>query len=58
MATFKKGDTVKVAIQAPAGPVEGFRLDEDGNMQYLVSWTDSNGGSHQRWFNEAELVAV
>lgn len=58
MAMFKKGDNVKVAIQVPAGPVEGFRLDEDGNMQYLISWVDSNNESHQRWFNEADLVAA
>ncbi len=56
--TFKKGDTVKVAVVAPEGPVEALRMTEDGVVQYLVSWTDENGNQHQRWFDEAELVVV
>jgi hypothetical protein len=58
MAKFKKGDEVKVSIVIPQGPVEAFQLDENGDMQYLLSWTDDNGATQQRWFNESDLVAV
>jgi len=56
--TFKKGDTVKLTITVPQGPVEALRMDEDGNVQYMVSWTDANGVTQTRWFDEAELTAV
>lgn len=59
MATaFKKGDNVKLVTVTPQGPVQALRMDEDGNVQYLVSWTDSNGAEHQRWFDETQLVAA
>ncbi len=59
MATmFKKGDTVKLLITVPQGPVEALRMDEDGNVQYLVAWTDVDGTTHSRWFDEAQLTAV
>jgi len=58
MATFKKGDTVKLVAVVPQGPVEALRMDEDGNVQYLISWTDLNGNNHSRWFDEAQLTAV
>jgi len=59
MATaFKKGDTVKLVATIPQGPVQALRMDEDGNVQYLVSWTDADGAEHQRWFDEAQLVAA
>lgn len=57
MATkFKKGDKVKVNAVIPQGPVEALRMDEDGEVFYLMSWTDVNGNQHQRWFAEGELV--
>lgn len=56
--TFKKGDAVKLAVEIPSGPVQALRMDEDGNVQYLVEWTDANGETHQRWFDEAALVAA
>jgi uncharacterized protein YodC (DUF2158 family) len=56
--TFKKGDVVKVNAVVPQGPVEALRMDEDGNVFYLIEWTDVNGDSHHRWFNENELSAV
>ena len=56
--TFKKGDTVKVIMTVPQGPVEALRMDEDGNFFYLVSWTDTNGAAQARWFAEADLTAV
>lgn len=58
MANFKKGDTVKVVAVIPQGPVESMRMDEDGNVQYLISWTDANGNEHSRWFDEAQLTAA
>jgi cell envelope opacity-associated protein A len=58
MANFKKGDTVKIVAVIPQGPVESMRMDEDGNVQYLISWTDGNGNNHSRWFDEAQLTAV
>jgi len=56
--TFKKGDTVKLNVTVPQGPVEALRMDEDGNVYYLVSWVDANGATQSRWFGEAELSAV
>lgn len=59
MATkFKKGDSVKLVAVVPEGPVEALRMDEDGNFTYLISWTDANGVTHSRWFDEAELIAA
>lgn len=58
MATFKKGDAVKVRATIPQGPVESMRMDEDGNVQYLISWTDSDEVTHSRWFDEDQLTAV
>jgi hypothetical protein len=58
MTTFKKGDTVKLAMAVPQGPIEALRMDEDGVVQYLVSWTDANGVTHNRWFDEDQLVTV
>jgi hypothetical protein len=33
-------------------------MDEDGNFFYLVEWTDLEGNTQQRWFEEAQLVAA
>lgn len=56
--TFKKGDNVKVVSVTPEGPVQALRMDEDGNVSYLVEWTDADGNDQQRWFDEAQLVAA
>ena len=58
MATFKKGDVVKLAGVVPQGPVLAMRMDEDGNVSYLIEWTDVDGNPQQRWFAESELTAV
>lgn len=58
MAAFKKGDDVKVKAIVPEGPVESMRMDEDGNVQYLISWVGSDNETHSRWFNEDELTAA
>jgi uncharacterized protein YodC (DUF2158 family) len=58
MATaFKKGDVVEVNAVQPKGPVLSFRMDEDGNVYYLVEWADINGVTQQRWFEESTLIA-
>ena len=56
--TFKKGDTVKLNVTVPQGPIDSLRMDEDGNVQYLVSWTDDDGNEQSRWFDEAQLIAA
>jgi len=56
--TFKKGDTVKLVVAVPQGPVEALRMTEDGDVQYLISWTDIGGMVQSRWFDEAQLVAA
>lgn len=59
MATkFKKGDTVKLMVTVPQGPVEALRMDEDGNVQFCISWVDADGNSQSRWFDEAQLVSA
>lgn len=58
MANFKKGDVVKLKAVIPTGPVLAMRMDEDGNIQCLVEWTDADGKAQQRWFDQDQLVAV
>ena len=57
MAMFKKGETVVLKGVIPQGPVESMRMDEDGNVQYLISWVDVGDVSQTRWFDEDQLVA-
>ena len=56
MATFKKGDMVKLVSVVPTGPVLALRMDEEGTISYLVGWTDADGQEQQRWFTEGQLV--
>lgn len=57
MATkFKKGDNVKVGAVVPSGPIQAFRMDEDGTVYCKLNWTDDKGNDHERWFAEDELV--
>ena len=59
MATaFKKGDVVKVNQTVPQGPVQAMRMDDEGNVSYLVEWTDADGSTQQRWFAENELIGL
>jgi uncharacterized protein YodC (DUF2158 family) len=57
MATFKKGDVVKVKAVTPEGPITKMRMDEDGTIYYLVAWT-VDGMDHERWFTEDQIVAA
>jgi hypothetical protein len=59
MATkFIKGQEVKVAAVVPSGPVIKLRMDEDGTFFYLLSWTDVEGNTQERWFAESELTVA
>ena len=59
MATlFKKGDAVKLKAEVPEGVVESLRMLEDGTVQCLLVWTNAAGESHNRWFDEDQLLAV
>jgi uncharacterized protein YodC (DUF2158 family) len=59
MANFKKGDEVQLrAVVIPQGPVQSMRMDEDGNVQYLIKWIDAEGFEQHRWFDEDQLAAV
>lgn len=57
--TFQKGQVVTLKTPAvPTGPVVGFKMDNDGNVSYLIEWSDADGDSQQRWFTEGELTAA
>ena len=56
--TFKKGDVVKAVAVIPQGPVIALRMDEDGNVTYLVEWTDVDGQAQERWFEESQLTGA
>ena len=57
-ASFKIGQEVTLEVIAPKGPVEQLSVDQEGNIEYLVSWTDIAGEPQSRWFKEDELKAV
>lgn len=57
MATkFVKDQQVKAIAVIPQGPVQKLRMDEDGVFWYLISWTDVDGQTQERWFREEELT--
>jgi uncharacterized protein YodC (DUF2158 family) len=56
--TFKKGDAVRLNASIPQGVVSAFRMDEEGAVSYLMTWTDDTDVEQQRWFTESELVAA
>lgn len=59
MATkFKKGDAVQLVVTVPAGDVQSLRMLDDGTVQCLISWTDGEGHTQERWFNEDDLTAA
>jgi uncharacterized protein YodC (DUF2158 family) len=56
--TFKKGDAVRLNASIPQGVVSAMRMDEEGAVSYLMTWTDDTDVEQQRWFTESELVAA
>jgi hypothetical protein len=58
MATYKKGDVVTVNAVIPSGPVQSIRMDDEGTVQYLISWTDADGNNQTRWIDEDNLTVV
>lgn len=52
---FKKDDVVRVKMVVPEGPIQKIRMDDDGNVQYLVSWMNGDK-QEERWFDESALV--
>jgi hypothetical protein len=56
--TFKKGDVVKAIAVVPQGPVLALRMNEDGIVSYLISWTDVDGNTQERWFEESQLTGA
>jgi hypothetical protein len=54
---FKKDELVRVNAVVPSGPVQKIRMTEDGEVFYMISWTDARGMLQTRWFSESELAA-
>lgn len=57
-ATFKPGAQVKLNVAQPQGEVVQLSVSQEGDITYLVQFTDAQGEVQQRWFNEAELAGV
>ena len=56
--TFTKGDGVKAVAVVPPGPVLALRMSEEGVVSYLIEWTDADGETQQRWFEESQLTGA
>lgn len=57
-ALFKVGQEVKLIVDIPQGAVSALSVNQDGEIQYLISYKDAIGVNQSRWFNEKELVKV
>ena len=59
-ALFKRGDKVVLAaaIVVPSGPIVDIKMNDDGDILYLMEWVDTNGATQARWFAESELTAA
>jgi uncharacterized protein YodC (DUF2158 family) len=55
-ATFKIGQEVKLIVEVPQGAVRELSVNQDGDIQYLVAWTDAQGEDQSRWFSEDTLA--
>jgi hypothetical protein len=33
-------------------------MSEEGVVSYLIEWTDTNGATQQRWFEESQLTGA
>lgn len=59
MAKARKGDTVRQIVTPIEGVVDSFQVDQEtGELQYLVKWTDADGGEHSKYFAEGEVEVV
>ena len=56
--TFKKGDVVKAVAVVPQGPVLALRMSDEGVVSYLIEWSDVDGNTQQRWFEEFQLTGA
>ena len=57
-ASFKIGDVVQVNAVVPTGPVLQLNMNQSGDIQYLVEWTNADGLVQETWFNEDDLKAI
>ena len=57
-ASFKVGQEVQLVTVIPEGPVMQLAVDQEGNIEYLVAYKDSDGDFQSRWFKENELTLV
>lgn len=57
-ANFKPGAQVKLNVAQPQGEVVQLSVSQEGDIQYLVEYTDPQGVAQQRWFTEEELAGV
>jgi len=57
-AVFKVGQEVQLITVIPEGPVMRLVVDQEGNIEYLVAYKDSDGDFQSRWFKENELTLV
>lgn len=57
-ANFKPGTQVKLNVAPPQGEVLQLSVSQEGDIQYLVEYTDAAGEVHQRWFKEDELAGA
>lgn len=55
-ANFRINDVVKLNVAPPQGPINKIQFNDDGEIEYLVNWTDTNGDEQARWFKESELM--
>lgn len=54
-ASFKLGQKVQLIVSVPQGSVEQLTVNQEGEIQYLVSYMDKDGEQQSRWFLESEL---
>lgn len=57
-STYKKGDVLRLKAVVPQGAVEKIQMTDEGEVQYLISWSDPDGDTNQRWFSETEVEPV
>lgn len=59
MSQFAKGTSVKQIVTPIAGTVQGFQVDQEtGDVLILVSYVETDGAEHQRYFKADELTAA